>query len=81
MDDHVTLSMFTAMNSSTFTGLPDDTQVNITVSGIRTNFDILSVDSTSVTTGDFKSMCKFTSCWLLNKGVHTLCVHTINSAY
>ena len=34
MNDHVTVSMVNTMNSSTITGLPDDTQVNITVTVI-----------------------------------------------
>ena len=62
MDDHVTESVLTAMNSYTFTELPDNAQVNITVFGILTNRDIVSFDSTSVETMEFESMCKFTSC-------------------
>ena len=66
MDDHVTKSVITTMNSYTFTGLPDDTQVNITVFGVHRDSDILSIDSTSVRTIDIKSMCQFIikSCWL-----------------
>ena len=37
MDDNVTVFMITTMNSSTITGLPDDTQVDITVFSILTN--------------------------------------------
>ena len=59
MDDNVTVFMITTMNSSTITGLPDDTQVDITVFSILTNQNILSFDSTSVRTLDIKSMCKF----------------------
>ena len=55
MDDHIIESMLTAMNSYTFTLLPDDTQVNITVFGILTNRDIVSFDSTSVKTMEFES--------------------------
>ena len=51
--------MTTKMNSSTITGLPDDTHVNITVTGVHGNRDILSFDSTSLRTIDIKSMCKF----------------------
>ena len=59
-------SVMTEMKSHTFTGLPDDTQINITVTGIRVNRDILGFDSTSVRTIDIESMCKFIikSCWL-----------------
>ena len=46
MDDHVTKSIITRMNSYTITELPDDTQVNITVFGIHRDRDILSFDST-----------------------------------
>ena len=56
MDDHITQSMITTMNSSTFTGLPDDTQVNITVTAIGMIQYILSDDSTSVSTIAFESM-------------------------
>ena len=56
MDDYVTGSVLTAMNSYTFTGLPDGTQVNITVFGILTNRDIVSFDSSSVKRGYYKSM-------------------------
>ena len=59
MDDHVIEAMLTAMSSSTITRLPDDTQIIITVSGISSNRDILSVDSTSVKTLEFESMHKF----------------------
>ena len=52
----VTLPLITEMNSSTFTGLPDDTQVNITVSGMYRNRDVLSFDSTSVRTIEFEGM-------------------------
>ena len=52
----VTSFMITTFNSSTFTGLPDNTQVNITVSGIKRE-DVLSFDSTSVMTKEFESMC------------------------
>ena len=55
MDDHVTVSMVTTMNSSTITGLPDDTQVNITVTAIGI-LQVLSIDSTSVRTVAFESM-------------------------
>ena len=55
MDDHVTQSMITTMNSSTFTGLPDDTQFNITVSGIGVMQDNLTFDRTSVRTAAFES--------------------------
>ena len=55
MDDNVTKSMITTMNSSTLTGLPDDTQFNITVSGIGVMQDILTFDSTSVSTTAFES--------------------------
>ena len=55
MDDHVTVSMITTMNSCTFTGLPDDTQINITVTSINENRDVISFDSTSVNTGYYIS--------------------------
>ena len=58
----VTLFLITTMISSTFTGLPDDTQVNITVSGVNRNLDVLSIDFTFVRTRDYGSMYKFTSC-------------------
>ena len=57
MDDNVTESMITTMNSSTFTGLPDDTEFNITVSGIGIMQDILTLDCTSVSTVAFESKC------------------------
>ena len=56
MDDHVTVPMVTTMNSTNFTGLPDDTQVNITVTAIGIQSVILSVDSTTVSTAAFESM-------------------------
>ena len=56
LDDHVTESMLTTMNSSALTGLPDDTEFNITVSGIGVMQDILTFDSTSVSTIAFESM-------------------------
>ena len=42
--------------TSTITGLPDDTQININVTGIRYNPDILNFDTTSVRTKHFESM-------------------------
>ena len=63
MDNHVTVTMVTQMNSYTFTELPDDTQVNITVTGISLLQAILSFDTTSVTTTNvYESMCKLTNC-------------------
>ena len=59
MDDNVTVFMISTVNSSTITGLPDDTQVNIIVFGILTNQNIFSFDFTSVRTLDIKGMCKF----------------------
>ena len=56
MDDHVTQSMITIMNSSTITGLPDDTQVNITVTGIGIRQNNLTLDSTLGRTVAFESM-------------------------
>ena len=56
MDDHVTVSMVTTMNSSTITELPDDTQVNIIVAAIGAEQVVLSTDSTTVSTATFKSM-------------------------
>ena len=56
MDDHVTVSMVTSMNSSTITELPYNTQVNITVTAIGTEQVILSTDSTTVITAAFESM-------------------------
>ena len=56
MDDHVTVSMVTTMNSSTITGLPDDTQVNITVTAAGIKNVVYSVDSASVSTVAFESM-------------------------
>ena len=55
MDGNVTEFMITIMNSSTITGLPDDTQFNITIYGINKNRKILSFDSTSVRTMKFES--------------------------
>ena len=64
MDDHVTKSVITTMNSSTITGLPDDTHINITVTAIVVKH-VFSVDSTSVSTKAFEStyipMCMFIS--------------------
>ena len=57
MDDHVTEFMVTTMNSSTFTGFPGGTQINITVYGVGVMQDILTFDSTSVTTVAFESKC------------------------
>ena len=57
MDDHVTEFMVTTMNSSTFTGFPGGTQINITVSGASIIQDILTFDSTSVTKVAFESKC------------------------
>ena len=59
MDDNVTESMITTMNSSTFTGLPDDTQINITVTAIGIMEGILSDNSTSVNTVAFESACTY----------------------
>ena len=61
MDDHVTVSLVTTMNLSTITGLPDDTQVNITVTAVGVLQDILSVCSASVRTVAFESMSIYTS--------------------
>ena len=55
MDEHVTKSMITTMNSSTISGLSDDTQVNITVTAIGIRQVVFSVDSTSVSTVAFES--------------------------
>ena len=63
MDNHVTVTMVTQMNSYTFTELPDDTEVNIIVTGISLMQAILSFDTTSVrTTIFFESMCKLINC-------------------
>ena len=56
MDDHVTQSMTTTMNSSTITGLPDGTHVNITVTAIIIKQVVFTADSTSVSTVAFESM-------------------------
>ena len=56
MDDHVTQSMITTMNSSTITGLPGGTQVNITVTAIVIKQVVFTADSTSVSTVAFESM-------------------------
>ena len=55
MDDRVTKSMIATMNSSTFTGLPYDTLINITVTAIGIMQDVFDVDSTSVSTVAFES--------------------------
>ena len=56
MDGHATVSMVTTMNSSTITGLPDDTQVNITVTAIGVMQVIHSAHSASVRIVAFESM-------------------------
>ena len=56
MDDHVTVSMITTMNSSTITGLPYNTQVNITITAVGTEQVVLSTDSTTESTVAFESM-------------------------
>ena len=56
MDDHVTKSVITTMNSSTITELPDDTHIKITVTAIGVKQVVFSVDSTSVSTAAFESM-------------------------
>ena len=56
MDDHVTKSVITTMNSSTITELPDDTHINITVTAIGVKHVVFSVDSTSVSIAAFESM-------------------------
>lgn len=66
MDDHVTESIVTTMNSSTITGLPDDTQINITVSGIGVLQDVLTFDCTSVSTVAFESMYVATVCMYIS---------------
>ena len=53
-------SMTTKMNSSTFNGLPDDAQINITVTGVHGNQDILSFASV-LETIQFKSMYIYAS--------------------
>ena len=65
MDGNVTQSMVTTMNSSTFTGLPDDTQVNITVTATVITQVVFTADSTSVSTVAFESMCII---------MHVLCI-------
>ena len=59
----VTVFRVTRVTSSiaTIPGLPDDTQVDIEVNGIRANHEILSFDTTSVRTKRTKSMCKLTA--------------------
>ena len=56
MDDNVTVSMVTIMNSSTINGLPYDTQVKITITAIGAEQVILSTDSTTESTVTFESM-------------------------
>ena len=56
MDDHVTKLTVTTMNSFTFTGLLDDTLINITVTAVSESRVGLSSDSASVKTKVFKSM-------------------------
>ena len=63
-DKNVTVFTMTTMNSFTFSELPHDTPLSITVFGVNSNRDVLSFDSTSVITIGFESMCKFTSCQL-----------------
>ena len=63
VDDHVTVSMITTMNSTNFTGLPFNTQVNVTVGAIGKESVVLSIDSTTESTIAFESMycmCIFT---------------------
>ena len=63
MDDHVTKSVITTMNSSTINELPDDTHINITVAAIGIKHVVFSVDSTLVSTAAFEStyicMCMY----------------------
>ena len=63
-DKNVTVFMMTTMNSSTFSEIPYDTPLSITVFGVNSYRDILSFDSISVRTIGFESKCKFTSCQL-----------------
>ena len=72
----VTVSRVTRVTSSisTIPGLPDDTQVDIKVNGIRANHKILSFDTTSVRTKRFESMCKLTALQLLYHNLY-VCVH------
>ena len=58
-DSKVTATMITAMSPCTFTGLPADTQVNITVAGISKMQDVLSFNSTSVRTIASESMYQY----------------------
>ena len=55
-DDHMTVSMATTMMSSIFTGLPPDTQINITLLVIGIEQVVLGIDSTTVSTVAFESM-------------------------
>ena len=63
MSKRVTVSKTSRVTSlmSTITGLPDDMQMNINVTGIHANRDIINFDTTSVRTKHFKCMYKFTA--------------------
>ena len=60
-DKNVTVFMMTTMNSSTFSEIPYDTSLNITVFGLNYNRDVLSFNSTSMRTVRLKSMYLYTS--------------------
>ena len=65
-DKNVTVFMMTTLNSSTFSEIPYDTPLSITVFSINIYRDVFSFDSTSVRTIGFESMCKFMSCYILH---------------
>ena len=60
-DKNVTVFMMTTMNSSTFSEVPYDTSLNITVFGLNDNRDVLSFNSTSVRTVGLQGMYLYTS--------------------
>ena len=75
MDDDVKTSMVTTKKFATITGLPDDTQVNITVAAIGMMEVVFSVDSalvsTTVASKSMYYMCIITS---VLPSLHYVCI-------
>ena len=75
MDDNVKTSMVTTKKFATITGLPDDTQVNITVAAIGMMEVVFSVDSalvsTAVASKSMYCMCIITS---VLPSLHYVCI-------
>ena len=81
MGNYETVYKETQVKSISFNELPNDTQVNVTVTGISNTEVILSLDSTSVRTKVFKSMCM--QIYILLITLHYLykeqnCMHIFN---